>query len=299
MENAKQEELVKYQEKISSLEEQLKQAQESKEKAKSRAQTTKSGYIYIISNVGSFGEDVYKIGMTRRYDPEERIYELGGASVPFRFDQHALIYSDNAPALELMIQNRLLYKSINLTNSRKEFFKVKLEEIKKIVEENYGTFEFTDIPEAREYRESLELRKQLANNTYVTKFPGENVTFPDNLHVNNDNSLISNTEPKIEGDILYPGAKENKKYCDAIAPHISWIKEQIKKSPDRMIRMKTRNVAEEFGLIDQDEDNIYRELKDVLFKEGIIVDSSEHKSGEKLLVMRLMMNIQNGKKPNK
>lgn len=291
MENAKQGELVKYQEKISGLEEQLKKAKENKEKAMSRAQLTKSGYVYIISNIGSFGENVYKIGMTRRYEPDERIYELGGSSVPFRFDKHALIYSDNAPALELKIQNRLQEKSVNLTNSRKEFFNVELEEIKKIIEENYGTVEFVDVPEAREYRESLELRKQLANGTYVAKFPQGDTVFPDNLceTTNSKDDSIDNSKQRIEGNILYPNVEINK-YCQAVAPHILWIKEQIKKSPDRMIRMKIKSAADEFGLVDQDEDNIYRGLKDVLFKEGIIVDDGEHKSGEKLLVMRLMMN---------
>lgn len=186
MEKANQEELIKYQKKISTLEEQLKRAQEKKERAISQAQLTKSGHIYIISNIGSFGEDIYKIGMTRRLDPNDRINELGGASVPFKFDTHAIIYSDNAPELENKIQTCLYDKSVNLANTRKEFFKVKLEEIKKIVEENHGQIELIDIPEAEEYRESITIREQIKNGTYITKIPEKNIDFPDKLYGDED-----------------------------------------------------------------------------------------------------------------
>ncbi len=86
--------------KIKALELNLQKAQEQKARAISRAQETKSGHVYIVSNIGSFGENVYKFGMTRRLEPQDRIDELGNASVPFDFDVHGLIYTDNAPELE-------------------------------------------------------------------------------------------------------------------------------------------------------------------------------------------------------
>ena len=113
IENAKGKELERLTEKIKILEENLQKAHELKERAISRAQLTKSGHVYIISNIGSFGDSVYKIGMTRRLEPIDRIDELGDASVPFDFDVHGLIYSENAPELENIIhknwnQNELI-----------------------------------------------------------------------------------------------------------------------------------------------------------------------------------------------
>ena len=98
------------------------------------AQLTKIGHIYIISNIGSFGEDVYKIGMTRRLDPLERVYELGSAAVPFHFDVHAVIYSENAPLLELQLHNKFKDNRLNRINNRKEFYKVSLDEIVDFIE---------------------------------------------------------------------------------------------------------------------------------------------------------------------
>ena len=121
----------------------------------------KAGYVYIVSNIGSFGENVYKIGMTRRLDPQERIDELGGASVPFQFDVHAMIFSDDAPALEAALHRAFENKKLNMVNHRREFFKVTLDEIKKVVRENYDkTVEFIDIPDAEQYRISEKLHKE-------------------------------------------------------------------------------------------------------------------------------------------
>lgn len=121
----------------------------------------RAGYVYIISNIGAFGKDVYKIGMTRRLDPEDRIAELSGASVPFKFDIHAMIFSNDAPKLEAALHNAFADKKVNLVNWRKEFFKVTLDEIKKVVQENHDkTVEFTNLPEAEQYRESEMLRKK-------------------------------------------------------------------------------------------------------------------------------------------
>ena len=120
----------------------------------------RAGYVYIISNIGAFGEDIYKIGMTRRLEPEERIAELSGASVPFRFDIHAMIFSDDAPKLEAALHNHFADKKVNLVNGRKEFFRVSLDEIKKVVQENHDkSVDFVNVPDAEQYRESLMIRK--------------------------------------------------------------------------------------------------------------------------------------------
>jgi hypothetical protein len=124
-----------------------------------RESNQKAGYVYVISNIGSFGPDVYKIGMTRRLDPMERIYELSDASVPFNFDVHTMIFSDDAPKLEAALHNAFEDKKINMVNTRREFFKVKLDEIETTIKENFdGTVEFTKLPEAEQYRESLKIK---------------------------------------------------------------------------------------------------------------------------------------------
>lgn len=125
----------------------------------------RAGYVYIISNIGAFGENIFKIGMTRRLEPEERIAELSGASVPFKFDIHAMIFSDDAPKLEAALHNHFADKKVNLVNGRKEFFNVTLEEIKKVVRDNHDkTVDFVNVPDAEQYRESLMIRKNLNAN---------------------------------------------------------------------------------------------------------------------------------------
>lgn len=160
IESAHGEELAKLKEQMKLLEEKLKEAQELKERALSRAQLTKSGHVYVISNIGSFGENVYKIGLTRRFIPEDRIRELGDASVPFYFDIHAMIYSEDAPDLETKMHNIFNEKRLNLVNNRKEFFRINLDEIEKAVKDNHGEIEFTKLVEAKEYRESVSIRDQ-------------------------------------------------------------------------------------------------------------------------------------------
>ncbi|MDB5257621.1 MAG: hypothetical protein JWM14_2316 [Chitinophagaceae bacterium] len=151
-------------EQIKLLEEQLHDAQERKERAISLAQLTKVGHIYVISNLGSFGEDVYKIGMTRRLDPLDRVKELGDASVPFQFDVHAIIYSENAPQLENEFHQKFKERRLNRINHKKEFFKVSLDEIEAIVKQHVDAeIEFTKLAEAREYRETLSFLEQLKN----------------------------------------------------------------------------------------------------------------------------------------
>lgn len=123
-----------------------------------RAANQRAGYVYIISNIGAFGEGVYKIGMTRRLDPMERVYELGDASVPFNFDVHAMIFTEDAPGLEAALHTAFADKKLNFVNQRREFFRVSLDEIKEVVKKNYDkTVEFVDVPPAEQYRESLKL----------------------------------------------------------------------------------------------------------------------------------------------
>lgn len=126
-----------------------------------RAANQRAGYVYIISNIGAFGEGVYKIGMTRRLDPMERVYELGDASVPFNFDVHAMIFTEDAPGLEAALHNAFADRKLNFINQRREFFRVSLDEIKAVVKQNYDkTVEFVDIPPAEQYRESIKLKEK-------------------------------------------------------------------------------------------------------------------------------------------
>ena len=125
-----------------------------------RQANQKAGYVYIISNIGSFGKDIYKIGMTRRLEPTDRVDELGDASVPFTFDIHAMIFSDDAPALEAALHRAFDSKKVNMVNTRREFFHVTLEEIEEVVRKNYDkTVEFVKTPAAEQYRESQMIRR--------------------------------------------------------------------------------------------------------------------------------------------
>lgn len=141
---------------IAQLEAQLKDALEKGMRAKSMAQQTKQGHVYVISNIGSFGENVYKIGMTRRLEPLDRVKELGDASVPFKFDVHAMIYSEDAPALENQLHKVFETNRLNKVNNRKEFFKVSLDDISNTVSEmTDAEIHFTKVAEALEFRQSI------------------------------------------------------------------------------------------------------------------------------------------------
>ncbi len=139
---------------VAKLENELKDALDRKAKAIARAQLTKSGHVYVLSNIGSFGETVYKIGMTRRLDPQERVDELGDASVPFTFDVHAMIYTENAPELENALHREFDERRVNRVNNRKEFFRVSLDEIRHAVGKHHGIVTFVTSPEAEEYRKT-------------------------------------------------------------------------------------------------------------------------------------------------
>ena len=149
-----------YIDKIQELEEKLKALQADKDNVLEREQNTRAGFVYVISNIGSFGERVFKIGMTRRLEPMDRIAELSSASVPFPFDVHAMIFSEDAPGLETILHQHFDSERVNKVNPRKEFFKVDLDEIKKVVLENHNaTVKFVDIPDATEYRETLRMEE--------------------------------------------------------------------------------------------------------------------------------------------
>ncbi len=123
-----------------------------------REQNAKAGYVYVISNVGAFGEGVFKIGMTRRLEPMDRVDELGDASVPFWFDVHALVFSENAPALEAKLHDRFATGRLNKVNGRKEFFRADIKEIESIIRANYDSVvEVVYDAPAEQYRESLRL----------------------------------------------------------------------------------------------------------------------------------------------
>jgi hypothetical protein len=140
---------------IGLLKARLAEAEERSQRAISQAQMTKSGHVYVISNIGSFGVDVFKIGMTRRLEPLDRVRELGDASVPFPFDVHMMISSNDAPSLENALHRKLHKLRINRANPRKEFFKVDLDVIRQVVVENHGEVQYVADPEALEYRQSL------------------------------------------------------------------------------------------------------------------------------------------------
>ncbi len=158
---ASDEQKEKYEAQLIELETKLHEAEEKGQRALSMAQQTRRGHVYVISNVGSFGEKIFKIGMTRRLEPMDRVKELGDASVPFSFDVHAMIYSENAPELEKLLHHKFYHQSVNKVNPRKEFFKTTLSEIKQVVEKtDTEKVHWTLKAEAAEYRESLAIEKE-------------------------------------------------------------------------------------------------------------------------------------------
>ncbi len=158
--------------KLELLEAEVAKAHAKAERARSMAERTRSGYVYIISNIGSFGPDVVKIGLTRRLDPEDRVAELGDASVPFIFDVHAMIYSDDAPTLERSLHAEFESTRVNTKNYRKEFFRATVDQVQAAVERlSPGAPFFRDI-EAQDYRETLARRQR------ALSMPAEQQTLP-------------------------------------------------------------------------------------------------------------------------
>jgi hypothetical protein len=139
---------------IAKLETELADAIDRKAKAIARAQLTRSGHVYVLSNIGSFGAGIYKIGLTRRLDPYQRVDELGDASVPFGFDVHAIIYSEDAPALEAALHREFAQRRVNLVNLRKEYFRVTLDEVGAALERHHGLVSLVLSAEAEEWRKT-------------------------------------------------------------------------------------------------------------------------------------------------
>lgn len=157
VENANAQERAKLEQQLAQLNQRLVEAEAKNQRALSMAQQTRSGHVYIVSNIGSFGDTTFKIGMTRRLEPLDRIWELGDASVPFDFDVHAMIYSEDAPTLERSLHMEFDDLRINKVNYRKEFFRIPLERIKAFVDLKGLSASFTLAAEAREFRETQAL----------------------------------------------------------------------------------------------------------------------------------------------
>ena len=157
LERALQETKDEHSAEVEHLRAKLKEAEERMERAKSRAQMTRSGHVYVLSNIGSFGEGVYKIGLTRRLEPMDRVRELGDASVPFPFDVHMMISSDDAPTLENALHREFHGQRVNRANFRKEYFRVDIESIRRAVEAQHGEVDYVADPEALQYRETVEM----------------------------------------------------------------------------------------------------------------------------------------------
>lgn len=169
-------ELNKLQSEVVRLSELLKEAQEKSQRAISMAQQTKAGYVYVISNMGSFGQDVFKIGMTRRLDPYDRVRELGDASVPFEFDVHAMIACDDAPALENKLHSKFEKYKVNLINNRREFFRIPIDIVENELKNEISDVYFIKEVKSEQYNRSEMLRKKLMlednyKNNVSNKFP--------------------------------------------------------------------------------------------------------------------------------
>lgn len=166
---ANDEQRAAFQAQLVELEARLAEAEARNQRALSMAQQTKAGHVYVISNTGSFGEAVFKVGMTRRLEPLDRVRELGDASVPFPFDVHAMIWSEDAPALENALHKQFLTAQVNKVNPRKEFFRVPIADLRSAVDAMGLQASWTLSAEASQYRETLAIERALAENTAVAQ----------------------------------------------------------------------------------------------------------------------------------
>jgi len=142
---------------IEKIEVELTEAIIAKGRMLSMSEQTRIGHVYIISNRGSFGDRMVKIGMTRRLEPLDRVKELGDASVPFPFDVHAIIFSEDAPKLEKYLHKAFEEKRVNKVNSRKEFFHANLDEIAGIINEKLPDTPFDATAAPLEYMQSISI----------------------------------------------------------------------------------------------------------------------------------------------
>lgn len=146
--------------KIIQLKKEIKDKKKERDDLESKLYNPKAGYVYIISNIGSFGKNVFKIGVTRRINPDIRIKELNSASVPFIFDKHAIIFSEDAFSLEKKLHMAFDDRKINKVNNHKEFYNVSIDDIEKeLIKYNDETIEFKRNPDAIDYNETLKLEK--------------------------------------------------------------------------------------------------------------------------------------------
>ena len=158
---AHEDQKAEYEANLVLLQAKLAEAEERGQRAISMAEQTRRGHVYVISNIGSFGENVFKIGMTRRLEPLDRVKELGDASVPFSFDIHAMIFSEDAPALENELHRHFKIQAVNKVNPRKEFFGVSLSVVRQKIEQlGIRDVHWTMKAEAEEYRESLAISRE-------------------------------------------------------------------------------------------------------------------------------------------
>lgn len=170
--SATAQELIDLKKKLESLETQLADVVLKKEEITNLA-NGKAGNVYIISNLGSFGKNVFKIGMTRRINPQERVNELGDASVPFKFDVHSFIFSEDAVGLEGKLHQVMDDKRVNKVNRRKEFFYTSIDELEKIVSDIDPTAEFNRTMLAEEFRQSLST-DEIYSSDYIPDFEDDN-----------------------------------------------------------------------------------------------------------------------------
>lgn len=161
---ANDEQRAKFEAELAALQDKLQQAEERNQRAQSMAQQTRAGHVYVISNVGSLGDNVYKVGMTRRLEPLDRVRELGDASVPFAFDVHAMIWSEDAPGLERALHKEFVRAQVNKVNPRKEFFRIGLSDLRQAIESRGIETSWTMAALAQEYRESLTIEQRLKDN---------------------------------------------------------------------------------------------------------------------------------------
>ena len=158
LETANEEQRLRFEQQLQELQQKLEEAEEKNKRALSMAQQTRRGHVYVISNIGSFGENVFKIGMTRRLEPTDRVRELGDASVPFPFDIHAMLYDEDAPALEAELHRVFRDDQVNMVNGRKEFFNANLASIRQVVDNMGVEAHWTMEAEAAQYRETVTIR---------------------------------------------------------------------------------------------------------------------------------------------
>lgn len=170
---ATEDERAEYERKIQELEQKYREAEERNQRALSMAQQTKRGHVYVISNVGSFGDDVFKIGLTRRLEPLDRVKELGDASVPFDFDVHAMIYNEDAPKLETSLHQIFGDFQVNKINPRKEFFRVGIKDIRESLEKIGIEAKWTMVAEAKEYRETKAMERETTENNQIRELAPE------------------------------------------------------------------------------------------------------------------------------